>query len=609
MQAFTKRFAALALLSFGLSAAASAQTILGFLPTQAAPGDNVTISGLGLNRLSAVTLNGLPVKVISSSDKKVTVEVPRAAATGRLRLTTATGSALTPNKLGITRQSSAVSYVQKSTNVLGVTAASNYSTPTVGDLDHDGLLELLLGQGDGTILAFEQTGTNSAAFQPAGTLLKVQSGTSQSTLNVGLNNASGKFAKPTLTDLDGNGLLELLVGEDTGSVLRYEQKEATGDNALVFTRMLLFPNPYNTATSVATTTSPNGGSYARPTLADLDNDGLLDVLVGSNDGTLRRYEQKTATAIATADFNALGQMKDEKGAVIDAGAVDKPLLTDYNGDGYLDMLLGNQAGAIVLYTQTGSDAVTFKALGSLTTNGSTVINMSGAPSPGGFAAPTVTDIDGNGLLDLYVGNGAGSIYRFEQSQSATIPTLIAPLPVELVAFSGQALATGHQLSWTTASEVNSAYFAVERSVDGVAFAEVSQVAAAGSSATTRAYQYLDAAPLAGTSYYRLHQVDRDGTSAYSAVVALGRASALSSTNPQVFPTVFEAELHVALPEAAPQLATVQLLTAEGRPVYSQVVQLGAVPQALPALPALAPGVYLLRVATAAGATTQRVVRQ
>ena len=65
---------------------------------------------------------------------------------------------------------------------------------------------------------------------------------------------------------------------------------------------------------------------------------------------------------------------------------------------------------------------------------------------------------------------------------------------------------------------------------------------------------------------------------------------------------------MTLPGAAAQAATVALLTADGRPVYRRSVQLSAAPQALAELPTLAPGVYLLRVATATGATTQRVVR-
>jgi hypothetical protein len=603
MQTFTKHLVALGLLSFGLPVAVSAQTILGFLPAQAAPGTTVTITGTGLNNLRSVTLNGQPMKVTANSAISVSVIVPQAAATGRMRLTTSNGSALTANKLGIQRQSSAVSYGFKTLGTINTPASGKYSTPTIGDFDQDDQLELLVGQGDGTIIDYEQTAVKSTDFTSAGTLLKVlNSNGTQSTLNVGVNNSGGQFAKPTVVDLDGDGLLELLVGENTGTVLRYEQVDAK-NNALVFTRSLLFNNPY------ASTTNPSDGNYARPTVADMDNDGLLDVLVGSNDGKLHRYEQKTPNAAAMADFNVVGLMKDDKGVVIDAGAVDKPLLTDYNGDGYLDMLLGNQAGTIVLYTQTGSDAVTFKSLGTLTTDGTNALSMAGITN-GGYAAPAVTDLDGNGLLDLYVGNGSGTIYRYEQTQSATAPIIVAPLPVVLVSFTGQAQSTGSQLAWATASELNSAYFAVERSADGQAFSQVAQVAAAGNCATARTYAYLDATAPAGTSYYRLRQVDQDGTVAYSPVVVLSRAVALGEAKPQVYPTVFDAELHVALPgTSAPQPATVALLAADGRPVYSQALQLGSTPQTLAALPTLAPGVYLLRVATAAGASTQRVVRQ
>ena len=141
--------------------------------------------------------------------------------------------------------------------------------------------------------------------------------------------------------------------------------------------------------------------------------------------------------------------------------MDKPLLTDYNGDGFLDMLLGNKAGNIMLYTQTGRDAVTFTAIGNLTADGTaaTVINMgntgTNASNLNGYAAPAITDIDGDGLLDLFVGNGSGSLYRYEQAQSSTVPTLTAPLPVVLTAFVGQATSAGNRLNWTTALPSNS----------------------------------------------------------------------------------------------------------------------------------------------------------
>jgi hypothetical protein len=75
---------------------------------------------------------------------------------------------------------------------------------------------------------------------------------------------------------------------------------------------------------------------------------------------------------------------------------------------------------------------------------------------------------------------------------------------------------------------------VERSPDGVAWQELGRVAAAGSSSTARSYGYLDAAAPAGTLvYYRLHQVDLDGTAAYSPVraVTLGAGGLALYPNP------------------------------------------------------------------------------
>jgi hypothetical protein len=601
----TLRRAALASFALFLPAAASAQTILAISPSTAAAGATVTITGTSLNQLKSVQINGLTMRVTSSNANSVSVVVPPAAATGKLRLTTATGTVLSGTKLGITRQSSATSYGSVSTSVTGGNAAGNFSTPTAGDINNNGRVDLLVGQGDGTIMMYEQTTAGQAAIG-TGTLLLNANG---STLDVGL------YAKPTVADLDSDGLLELIVGEDTGNVLRYEQVAATGADALKFNVTTLFTNPFGTAA----TNAPNGGSYARPGVSDLDNDGLLDILVGGNDGTLRRYEQATPNASTTAGFNALGLVKLADGTTIDAGDVDKPLLTDYNGDGYLDMLLGNKAGNIMLYTQSAKDAATFTVVGNLSTAGTaaTVINMGNSgtnPSNmGGYAAPAITDIDGDGLLDLFVGNGNGSLYRYEQTQSATVPTLTAPLPVVLTSFTGQATSAGNQLNWATALEIKSASFVVEASADGSTFATVTELAAAGTSTSPRSYQYLDASAAAQSAarrYNRLRQVDLDGTATYSAIVVVNRTVAATSATVEAYPNPFADQLSVALPGAfEPQTATVTLLSLTGRPVYATKLQLSAAPQALAGLPELTAGVYVLRLTTAGGTISHKVTRQ
>ncbi|TYZ11953.1 T9SS type A sorting domain-containing protein [Hymenobacter lutimineralis] len=95
-----------------------------------------------------------------------------------------------------------------------------------------------------------------------------------------------------------------------------------------------------------------------------------------------------------------------------------------------------------------------------------------------------------------------------------------PLPVELVAFTAQAQGPAVALAWRTASEKNSAHFELERSPDGTAFAHIGTVAAQGTTSHPTGYAYLDAAPpftQSATLYYRLKQVDQDGTSSYSPV--------------------------------------------------------------------------------------------
>ncbi|MBF9142260.1 FG-GAP-like repeat-containing protein [Hymenobacter properus] len=608
------RRSTLASLGLLLPAAALAQapTISSMTPSMAAPGTTITIIGTNLTSFTSVLLNGLAVRATAGAVPSTTVTfiVPAAAGTGKVRLTTAAGTALSAAKLGVTRQSSSSNYSQLSSNATSATAAGAYSTPVATDLDKDGLLELLVGQGDGTMMDYEQTGANQA-FSTTGTLITFATG---GTVDVGL------YAKPTVSDLDGDGLQEIIVGEETGKVYVYEQAASTGTDAFKMSPVsTLFANPYGATTSG----TPNAGSYARPTVGDLDSDGLIDIVVGSNNGALVRYEQLASTSNTTAGFSAATTIKLADGTtVLDAGDVSKPLITDYDGDGKLDMLVGNYAGNVQFYTQTTANAYTFSFVRNLSADGTsaTVINMGSSgtnpSSMGGYAAPAVTDYDGDGLLDLFIGNGTGTVYRYEQTQSAAVPTLTTPLPVVLTSFAGQAASTGNQLKWSTAQEIKSASFVVEASADGSTFAAIGELAAAGNSTTVRSYEFLDASATALSAsrrYYRLRQVDLDGTTTYSPVVTLTRVSAAPATavkSLDVYPNPFAETLTVALPSAAePQAVALTLSTLAGRPVYATRFVLGAAPQALASLPELAAGVYVLRLTTATGIITQKVTRQ
>lgn len=99
--------------------------------------------------------------------------------------------------------------------------------------------------------------------------------------------------------------------------------------------------------------------------------------------------------------------------------------------------------------------------------------------------------------------------------SATIFICGVPLPVELLSFSGKALDNGtNEITWVTATEMNNAYFVVEKSYDGEQWRFVKQVEGAGYSDQVLHYTIVDEKTLIGTTYYRLKQVDYNGDFKY-----------------------------------------------------------------------------------------------
>ena len=93
---------------------------------------------------------------------------------------------------------------------------------------------------------------------------------------------------------------------------------------------------------------------------------------------------------------------------------------------------------------------------------------------------------------------------------------ITPMPVEFINFTAQPTPAGKvSLNWATAQEQNSDYFEVERSTNGKDFAPVTKVQAKGTTNQRTDYTFTDSKPLSGVSYYRLRQVDLDGTYTYT----------------------------------------------------------------------------------------------
>lgn len=97
----------------------------------------------------------------------------------------------------------------------------------------------------------------------------------------------------------------------------------------------------------------------------------------------------------------------------------------------------------------------------------------------------------------------------------------SPLPIELGTFTAQATKEQTaQLRWTTIQERNNDYFSIEHSLDGVNFTAIGQVKGKGTVTTPQNYSFIHSSPQNGLNYYRLKQVDFDGTSSYSPIQAV-----------------------------------------------------------------------------------------
>ena len=194
-----------------------------------------------------------------------------------------------------------------------------------------------------------------------------------------------------------------------------------------------------------------------------------------------------------------------------------------------------------------------------------------------------------------------------------VTTSLVPLPVELTAFTAERRRENALLRWTTASERNNAYFAVQSSTDGARYVTVGKVGGHGSTSSPQAYAWTDAGVgryAAGAIYYRLVQVDADSSKHYSPVRTLTVAPG-AGMQVQVYPSPSRLPccLRIDARQAGP--ATLRLTNALGHQVAEYQFPLVKGSNSLPfeEARALAPGVYLVQVQQGAERQTVRLVRE
>ena len=179
-------------------------------------------------------------------------------------------------------------------------------------------------------------------------------------------------------------------------------------------------------------------------------------------------------------------------------------------------------------------------------------------------------VDFNGTTDdvtydcCLLSNTDGDYVSFASDGTATYAndgcTPTATLPIELLDFNGKSYQDYNQLFWQTATEINNDYFEVQKSTDGFEFNKIGAIKGAGNSSSVLSYSLNDNDPDL-INYYRLKQVDFDGTVSYSKTIVL-------KGNSQVDAQIFQDETNFSIVIDRNEPITIQVMNAMGQVVYS-----------------------------------------
>ena len=185
------------------------------------------------------------------------------------------------------------------------------------------------------------------------------------------------------------------------------------------------------------------------------------------------------------------------------------------------------------------------------------------------------------------------------------------LPIELTSFTATCDGRSTLVEWSTATERNNDYFSLERSDDAINFTEIARVAGAGNSIEPLDYSYTDYGIHGGDNYYRLVQVDYDGTRTVSDIVVANCVDAVAG-DPEVlaYPNPFNGELTLVLDNFDNRAATIEVYDMLGKLVFMQKAD---APQnsyeTILNLSNLPSGTYTVRVSTNDFVINKNVVKQ
>lgn len=145
----------------------------------------------------------------------------------------------------------------------------------------------------------------------------------------------------------------------------------------------------------------------------------------------------------------------------------------------------------------------------------------------------------------------------------------ALLPVELISLAARLNDSEMvEIEWATSSEIDNDYFLVERSSDGKSFQELAVVQGSGNTSEVAYYSTLDRAPDSGINYYRLKQVDFDGSESHSQIVHIDLKK---NHTIKTFPNPTTDQLNITIHGNSSKHGSLQIYNSIGQSIYQKQI--------------------------------------
>jgi len=239
------------------------------------------------------------------------------------------------------------------------------SAPVFADIDGDNDADLIIGSEDGKLVRYNRIGSGSS--------LRYELNTDPVFTPTGFFNLSPAFA-----DLDGDGKLDLLLGESNGRLHLYRGSNPAGEDMTFPLRTVSF------------------GQNASPALIDFDKNGTFDLFVGTGSGRIHFYSNDGSPTVP--QFALESAFVDS----IDVGDDAKPAFADFDLDGDADLVVGSRDSSLRYYRNNN---------GAFTRVADFFAGVASFPR----VAPAMQDYDADGDPDLFLGNYKGGLLFYRNN--------------------------------------------------------------------------------------------------------------------------------------------------------------------------------------------------